>query len=112
MTTSNWEERFDKIIGDVPEHAKYIIDKYTKDGCCYMCGHPAQGNTVIKEIKLFITQRLSDRNKEIVSMIEEMKKKRYIPTWNYESSSDERSARKESRVKGYNQALSDVISKI
>ena len=47
---SKYKKEFDELIGDVPEHAKYVIDKYTKDSCCVMCGHPAQPSVVVNKI--------------------------------------------------------------
>lgn len=57
---------FDALIGDVPDHAKYIIDKYTKDSCCIMCGHPAQPSVVVNELKHFLlSNHLSSWKAEI-----------------------------------------------
>ena len=49
-------QRFEELIGIVPEYAQYLVDKYTKDSCCVVCGHPVKGNTVVKQLKSHLTQ--------------------------------------------------------
>jgi len=62
-------KEFDELIGDVPQHAKYVIDKYTKDSCCVMCGHPAQPSVVVNKITSFI---FTDYTTSLLKAVEEM----------------------------------------
>ena len=61
-------KEFDELIGDVPQHAKYVIDKYTKDSCCVMCGHPAQPSVVVNKITSFI---FTDYTTSLLTAVEE-----------------------------------------
>ena len=53
----DWREEFSSIIGKVPKHAIMIsaIGEF-----CLMCGHPAEPNQVIDQIKAFIQKEISE----------------------------------------------------
>ncbi len=102
------EERFDEIVGDVPDNAKFLIDHYGdgKDHVCVMCGHPALHSKAIGNIKSFIAQILEEEKEGLVGEIEKLKIDCEDPTW--EMPEDRGLVADQSR----NKAIKDVITLI
>ena len=47
------QERFDEIVGEIPEQA--LMQKFGKE-FCIMCGRPTKNDTTVKELKSLILQ--------------------------------------------------------
>ena len=66
QTIKEWEKEFDKKIGKLPNGNDFLVEEVrTKDNFCISCGHPANPNKAIENIK----SHIASQNKKLIEAI-------------------------------------------
>ena len=69
-TQKTWEERFDEKFGRLPNGDEFLVkDVKTGDNRCMACGHPANPNRALDNIKSFIHQELNNLAQQFLEAI-------------------------------------------
>lgn len=114
QTIKEGEKEFDKKIGKLPNGNDFLVEKVrTKDNFCISCGHPANPNKTIENIKSHIASQNKKLLEVVVKEIGMMKERTILEQerggeYPAHYFTIKQRKEKEDMILGYNQAFSNI----